>query len=503
MPPGRGVHPQPPPDSVFADMLRAARELLAIRSPLDAELLVSEMLGTWWGVRLPNADVEEVVGEALVDYTAKVRTPAALALLTGIARLGTTRQASAAESAALALAEEGVRRASWAERITRLRPRDCYVSRSVFADTDEVICVFSYGDTDPHALVCAVDYNAGGLIRDAWVTTKVDRLLEHGRNAAVNDPLATFDRLEPARARTLLEPALAETDDAERPPVGRSFGSYHALVRARVRALPPGPEAGHPRYSRDRRAMMAAQFLASDEAADLSDSYAASGCVDRIIDYGCDRDFGRPLRVSPVKVEVFLLDWLPRKVMLSPGEQEAMPHVLAAWIRWAGRRTGLPAEAVRATLDALWELTERFAEAYRDPAAIGLDRAVLGRLLPDGDLEALPRRMFAFPVLTGVHGDVDLSTLDPADPADRAELIRLDHADPGPFPAEEPEGRHRARHEELARRLWDGRPAQLWTAAQRLLDLGHERHDVLHILMEVLRESGDDEDALANGLEDL
>lgn len=489
-------------------MLRAARELLAIRSPLDAELLVSEMLGSWWGVRLPSADVERVVGEALVGYAAKAATPAGLALLTGVAQLGTARQAAAAESAALELIEDGVPRASWAEGITRLRARECYVSRSVFADTDEVICVFSYGEqdgteTDRHALVCAVDYNAGGLIRDAWVTTKVDRLLEHGRHAADDDPLARFERLEPARARTLLEPALAETDAAERPQVGRSFGSYHALVRARVRALPPGPEAGHPIYSRDRRAMMAAQFLASDEAADLSDSFAASGCVDRIIDYGCDRDFGRPLRVSPVKVEVFLLDWLPRKVMLSPGEQEAMPHVLASWIRWAGRRTGLPADAVRATLDALWELTERFAEAYRDPAAIGLDRDVLGRLLPDGDLEALPRRMFAFPVLTGVHGDVDVSTLDPADPDDRAELIRLDHAGPDPFPAEEPAERHRSRHEELAGRLWDGEPPQLWNAAQRLLDLGHERHDVLHILMEVLRESGDDADALANNLEDL
>ena len=35
-------------------MLRAARELLALRSPLDAELMVSEMLGTWWGQRAPR-----------------------------------------------------------------------------------------------------------------------------------------------------------------------------------------------------------------------------------------------------------------------------------------------------------------------------------------------------------------------------------------------------------------------------------------------------------------
>ena len=30
-------------------MLLAARELLAVRSPLDAELMVSDMIGAWWG----------------------------------------------------------------------------------------------------------------------------------------------------------------------------------------------------------------------------------------------------------------------------------------------------------------------------------------------------------------------------------------------------------------------------------------------------------------------
>src|SRR5580700_5866541 len=52
-PPGRRVGglSGPPPNALFAEMLRAARELLAVRSPLDAELMVSELLGTWWGQR--------------------------------------------------------------------------------------------------------------------------------------------------------------------------------------------------------------------------------------------------------------------------------------------------------------------------------------------------------------------------------------------------------------------------------------------------------------------
>jgi len=75
--------PESPPEALFTEMLRAARELLAVRSPLDAELLVSEMLGTWWaprarrvGLRGP-AGIEELVGEGLVEYAAQQATPAA------------------------------------------------------------------------------------------------------------------------------------------------------------------------------------------------------------------------------------------------------------------------------------------------------------------------------------------------------------------------------------------------------------------------------------------
>src|SRR5215472_19023201 len=108
-----------PPNALFAEMLRAARELLAVRSPLDAELMVSEMLGTWWrqpprtnGRTRPRrrAEIEELVGEGLVDYAGEQGSPAALALLSGIACLGTPRQAIKAERAALALMERGVAR---------------------------------------------------------------------------------------------------------------------------------------------------------------------------------------------------------------------------------------------------------------------------------------------------------------------------------------------------------------------------------------------------------
>lgn len=578
----RGAMPQPP-EALFADMLRAARELLAVRSPLDAELMVSELLGAWWSqqpARLAHgriaarrrADVEEAVGEGLVDYAARQASPAALALLSGIACLGTTRQAVKAEEAALDLMDRGVARPRWAANVGAVVAGDCYVNTDAYGDRDEVICVFSYAGQDEHALVVVVDYNAGGMVKDGWVTSQVGKLLAYCRDLGEPEgPRGIFSRVDPPDARRLLQSALLVTETIADPPVSKSFPSYHAFIRARVRTLPPalpspharaaagvaagsaarhaptggghtsaltrpgtgrspagrGPvghaaaapgAGGHGRSANqvssqigpgasrrmawrgDRRAMLVAEFLASDEAEDLSDIKAASRCSDHIVDYGCDLDFGRPLRVSPAKAETFLLDWLPRKVMLTPAEQHAMPHVLVAWARWAGARSGLDIAAISKTLDAVFDAMPTFATVYRDPVSFGLEPDIVGRLLPDRDLEALPRRAFAFGVLKGVYRGTDLSMLNPANPRDRRVLLAADHEGYAGRPAS---GEHLDRHCALAERLWHGDPPELWEAAQRLLDLGMGRHDVVHELMHAIESAGPDDQAIRISLSEL
>ena len=551
----------PPPNALFAEMLRAARELLAVRSPLDAELMVSELLGTWWGqqpgrrgmreTRRRRADIEELVGEGLVAYAAGQGSPAALALLSGIACLGTPRQCAQAEQAALELMERGVARPAWADHVGAVEAAECYVNSDAYGDRDEVVCVFSYAGQEQHALVVVVDYNTGGLARDGWVTSQVGKLLAYCREGSQTSPAtapaapraqgapggspargsgrpdsrpsgtsapgSVFTQVDPPQARRLLATALAATENAADPAVSSSFPSYHAFIRARVRtlppalpkgaaALPPGPAGGMAAvlrrqvWRKDRRAMLVAEFLASDVAEDLSDMEAASRCADHIVEYGCERDFGRPLRMSPAKVEAFLLDWLPRKVMLSRSEQDAMPHVLLAWVRWATAREGLSSDGIAATLDAVFDAMRAFPNVYRDPASFGLEPALVARLLPDGDLEALARRAFAFPLLRGTYHGVDLATLDPALPVDRRSLLAADHEDQFGPPVSD---QHLERHVALADRLWRDDPPELWDAAQRLLDLGEDRHSVLHALMSAIRQAGDDENDIAAALADL
>jgi hypothetical protein len=521
----------PPPNALFAEMLRAARELLAVRSPLDAELMVSELLGTWWRqepesggtswTRRRRADIEELVGEGLVGYAADQGSPAALALLSGIACLGTARQAVKAEQAALALMDHGVAIPAWASRAGAVEAADCYVTSDAFGDRDEVVCVFTYAGEDEHALVVVIDYNAGGMIKDGWVTSQVGRLLDYCRDLGGPDVAARsgLSQVSMPNARRLLESALAVTETMTSPPVSKSFPAYHAFIRARIRTLPPS-QAGNPQspsaagasasgigpgasrrpvWRPDRRAMLVAEFLASDEAEDLSDTEAASRCADYIVGYGCDQDFGRPLRVSPAKVETFMLDWLPRKVMLTAAEQHAMPHVLVAWARWAGARSGLDIAAISKTLDSVFDSIAMFTKVYRDPASFGLEPGLVARLLPDRDLEALPRRAFAFGVLDGNFRGTDLGALDPANAQDRRTLLAADHNDAAHPASEE----HLDKHATIAERLWHGDPPELWDAAQRLLDRGLPRHEVVHVLMDAITAAGQDDRAIRMKLGDL
>jgi hypothetical protein len=501
------------PNALFEELLHGARELLAVRSPLDAELLVSDLLGTWWPQRhhtIGGMGVEQLIGEGLVEYAAGKRTPAALALLSGIACLGTSRQAAGAEQAAIALIDAGVRSPKWADHLGAVSSANCYVNPDAWGDQDEVICVFSYAGEEPHALVSVIDYNVGGMLRDGWVSSQVDKLLDHCRRTAVfrvsSRPEDGFRQIDPSQARKTLEDALAATDSAEDPPVSDSFAAKHAFIRARIRALPPAPNRGRarrPAWSTERRALLAAEFLASDEAEELSDRQAASRIADLIINYGCDQDGGRPERMSPAKVQNFMLAWLPRKVLLSVADQNAMPHAVKAWIRWSARKRGLSEAAIGQMVDVLFDSMATFTRIYRDPAEFGLNEQLVARLLPDADLEALPRRAFAFPILEGKHGGVDLSKLDPADPTDRRILLAADHDTRTGSPNASGVGPHIDQHLALADRLWRGSPPALWDAAQRLLDTGQDRHMVLHDLMDVLKAVGNDETSLGIALREL
>jgi len=477
------------------DVLRASDQLRTMTSPLDAEAFTSSVVGTWW--QQPAADA---FGPALVSRAHLEADPAAAALLHGLAAIADPPLAAAARDALDDLAARGFAPPAWADSIGRARLGDSFTMDDELGDSTQVIMSYAYGDEEPHALVVLVDHNLGGIAKDVWVAASAAELLDQARTTAANDAELLFANAEPGRLRAALVDAFAATDQNVQPPVSDTFRQLRALATARVRALPDdGTTVEPPAWSDEQREELVAAFVASPEAQGLSDEAATAVAVE-LVGYGCDHDRGQPLRVSPTKLEVFLLGWLPTTGLLDRVHVDDTPAVLSAWVRFAASRTHLSASAVEETLEAVATLGPQFGEAYFDKERWGPARTAVEAMLADIDPAqedadvVFTRRMFALPAVPGPEFD----------PADAGAFLRVAEeeypeyapllaaagadADPadGPVVAGVNVRLRVAMHAAVARQLWFDDPPEVWATAQRLLDAEYDRRDVLHALTHVL-----------------
>jgi hypothetical protein len=107
------------------------------------------------------------------------------------------------------------------------------------------------------------------------------------------------------------------------------------------------------------------------------------------------------------------------------------------------------------------------------------------------------RRLFVAPPASGDYDNIDLALLDPADPDERRLLILAEHPElHRAIQADSEEihingepmspNLHIAMHEIVANQIWDDQPPETWQTAQRLLEAGYERHEMLHMLASVV-----------------
>ena len=489
-------------DRLAAELVLAFQGAAEEPDPLVIEQMTSDVLGMVWQQTPPEGDPDGPV-IALAAAVGRRRDPASLALLRALAMLGPSgpvreRAAAAAE----ALAAQGVPEPPWAETIGRPALRECWRMADVFGDMVSLLCVFAYGRRR-HAVTVLVDLAGGSpWAKDVLVLDQATVALRHMRAAAAEDPqLTVLERVDPAEARQLLETALAGTDETRLPEIAETYIENRALGLARCRALPQ-PAAGTastepvPVPDAEREAVVA-DFLAAPEAAKLPAGEATRQCVRLVVDFGADADSGRPLRVSPGKLERFLHDWLPAEVALDEDDHvAAMPAVVSAWARWAGGRSGLPPEAVAEVVAVADECGSHFLAEYDDPADVGV--SYLAGLELTGDLgeaqDALDRRIFAMPYVGTTIGGEDYPQLDPADPDHRRLLIEGEHPEyhqilTDSVADDDIEGvnprLHLSIHEIVANQLWEDDPPEVWRAARRLRDRGVDRHKILHRLMAV------------------
>jgi hypothetical protein len=128
----------------------------------------------------------------------------------------------------------------------------------------------------------------------------------------------------------------------------------------------------------EEREQLLAQFLESDETVGLwglsgedNEDVAVEHLAHEILAFSLDYVLGTPLRFSPVMVEIFCLDWAPGKVAIDGDGFTLLPDVLAAWIRFVGRKRGIPDEAIAEAVEAAYEYAPEMIELSQDPEVWG------------------------------------------------------------------------------------------------------------------------------------
>jgi len=342
----------------------ATQAVSEVTDGLDAEQWASGLIGTW--PHRPDADA--VFFPALVRALEALRTAPALAALRALSAIGAPGRAEQARAAAERLAAGGLPEPAWAGELGVARPTAAaLLCDDDFDDGVSVVIEFS----GSHTLGVYVDHNLGGLVKDLFLAGPLAGVrAEFERH---DEPGIELRTIELGEARARVEAALYMLDHTLDPPVNADVFELRALAEARLRLLPEGLELPDPyrEIAPEEREALLADFLAAPEGARWRGDEEAEDIAATAIDFGADYNHGGPLRWSPVVVELIMTDWLPRKLSGDAAFFERVPDVLADWVRYAGRRRGVPAGKLMEAVAAVEVNRDEMLGAVEDPETWG------------------------------------------------------------------------------------------------------------------------------------
>jgi hypothetical protein len=274
------------------------------------------------------------------------------------------------------LAATGVTERSWALGLGRSEPIAAWLSCDPVDDDGVSVMVGFSGPGEPSTVGVYIDHNLGGIAKDAFVVpAAIDAVLAMLQEADESDRELQYREIPLSEAAARWRAAITMTDMYLDPPTSEDLDDLRALVFARLAKLPSDGEApGQVGLDEEERERLIHEFLESDETVGLQGSdgdqdrqHALDHLAYQIATFSLDYVLGTALRFSPVMVEVFCLDWAPRKIALDNDEFTLLPDVLAAWIRFTGHRRGIPDDAISSAVDAAYEYASEMIELSKDP----------------------------------------------------------------------------------------------------------------------------------------
>lgn len=351
---------------------RALADAESFENAEDLEHYASSLVALW---TRPEWEVAEELTDALaiaaVSRIARAGGEPALILLRGLASLGDDPVDRLAQDAAAELAKRGVEGPEWLRCVGEAEAVAAKLIRErVYDDGVTVLVELSWPDGRSGAFGVYVDHNLGGMAKDILTVPSIAAVEEIAEKAGEQAIYFEPTSLDDAAARIVA--AMDLTDMTFEAPVSDDYRELDAYVTSQVMRMPLEAEPPeHPEVAPEERERLVDAFLATPHGAACADDDDALHVVSLAITFCCDYVDGRPLRWSPVVVELFMADWLPRKVVKETAFYERLPQVLADWIRFAGERRGTPAHAIEETVASVEYSREEMLRGVEDPGAWG------------------------------------------------------------------------------------------------------------------------------------
>jgi hypothetical protein len=419
--------------SAEPDLLADIRRALTDRHPLSLLTYVSTLLCVTDTRRnhpfaRPDApDLAALTREELVRSFLDVPAPETSALLAVIAEMAGDDDVSRARIRRELAARPKVEPA-WLAQLSGTSTYRAVRMSHVLGDGDNIML----GARLPggHELTCVIyiDHNLGTLVKDAFVVpASIANMVAEFRRVT-EDPDTRWDDISLADARAWVDAAIELAAITFPPLETETWPACRALVEWISRGLPGGGTVyQRPQWDSAALTRLTDRFFGSPYGARLDD-HEHRGLLASLLWYGTDYGPGDPLRWSPVKVEILLDDWIPRKIV-APAEYLAKaPDLLRAFVRFTHAEVGLRSDLTDETLAAINAWEPQYQQAIRSPRPQG-PAAILAALGVDTE------GMADVPVgLEGPesfeHSMLDWLAVDVGDP------IQLDRLDDEPLPNE-------------------------------------------------------------------
>jgi hypothetical protein len=238
---------------VYAQAMRAMR---GVRTALAAESAAAELLGLV-SLAMMSGIAEEEYHDALAHFFSELvgharrdAKPASLALLRAMGAVAPSPLAEVARETADLLAETGVKDRPWAAIIGRPTPMRCWRYGTPGTGQESVTVTFGYRGQE-HAVSVLIDHDLGGGVKDCWVSDDPNTLWQKTSAQFTRDPRTEFGPIPFARARDVLQAALAAAPCPVEDDQVEDVAAYLPMLRARVGLLtrpsgdgsPAGPTA--------------------------------------------------------------------------------------------------------------------------------------------------------------------------------------------------------------------------------------------------------------------